>query len=44
MVPASVLQMHPVCTLIVDEAAASGLERRDYYRWVYENKPAWQRA
>lgn len=44
MVPASVLQMHPVCTLIVDEAAASQLQRKDYYRWVYDNKPAWQRA
>jgi len=44
MVPASALQMHPVCTLIVDEAAAVQLQRREYYRWVYENKPAWQRA
>jgi len=43
LVPASVLQMHPACTLIVDEAAAGALQRRDYYRWVYENKPAWQR-
>jgi glucosamine-6-phosphate deaminase len=43
MVPASILQMHPVCTLIVDEAAASALKRRDYYRWVYDNKPDWQR-
>jgi glucosamine-6-phosphate deaminase len=43
LVPASVLQMHPVCTLIVDEAAAGELQRRDYYRWVYENKPAWQK-
>ncbi len=41
--PASALQMHPVCTLIVDEPAAALLERRDYYRWVYENKPDWQR-
>jgi glucosamine-6-phosphate deaminase len=41
--PASVLQMHPQCTLLIDEAAAAELERRDYYRWVYENKPAWQR-
>jgi glucosamine-6-phosphate deaminase len=41
--PASVLQMHPVCTVVVDEAAASRLRRSDYYRWVYENKPAWQR-
>jgi len=44
MVPASVLQMHPICTLIVDEAAASRLVRRDYYHWVYENKPLWQRV
>jgi glucosamine-6-phosphate deaminase len=41
--PASILQMHRVCTLIVDEAAASGLKRQDYYRWVHDNKPAWQK-
>ncbi|RYD71171.1 MAG: glucosamine-6-phosphate deaminase [Verrucomicrobiaceae bacterium] len=41
--PASILQMHQVCTLIVDEAAASGLKRQDYYRWVYNNKPSWQK-
>ncbi|XHR27926.1 MAG: glucosamine-6-phosphate deaminase [Chthoniobacteraceae bacterium] len=41
--PASALQIHPVCTLIVDEPAAARLERRDYYRWVYDNKPEWQR-
>jgi glucosamine-6-phosphate deaminase len=37
-VPASVLQLHPKATVIVDEAAASKLKRRDYYRWVFENK------
>jgi glucosamine-6-phosphate deaminase len=42
--PASILQMHPVCTLVVDAAAASRLKRRDYYNWVYDNKPLWQRA
>ena len=41
--PASVLQMHPDCKLIVDEAAAVRLRRAEYYRWVYENKPGWQR-
>ena len=41
--PASVLQMHPVCKLIVDEAAATKLRRADYYRWVYDSKPPWQR-
>lgn len=40
--PASVLQMHPKCTLILDEAAATALQRPDYYRWVYSHKPAWQ--
>jgi len=42
--PASVLQMHPRCKLIVDEAAAAKLRRSEYYRWVYDNKPAWQRV
>jgi glucosamine-6-phosphate deaminase len=43
MVPASALQFHPACTLFADEAAAARLKRADYYRWVYANKPAWQR-
>jgi len=42
--PATALQMHPRCTLIIDEPAATELQRTDYYRWVYDNKPAWQRA
>jgi glucosamine-6-phosphate deaminase len=41
--PASILQMHPKCTVIVDEPAASRLRRAEYYRWVYDNKPEWQR-
>ncbi len=44
MVPASALQFHAKCSLILDEDAASALERADYYRWVYDHKPAWQRA
>jgi len=44
MVPASVLQMHPSAVVIMDEAAASKLEKADYYRWVFDNKPDWQRA
>lgn len=43
-VPASILQMHRSCTLIVDEAAAGQLKRGDYYRWVFDHKPDWQRA
>jgi glucosamine-6-phosphate deaminase len=40
--PASVLQMHPVTKVCLDEAAAGELKRADYYRWVYDNKPQWQ--
>ncbi|MEO5714364.1 MAG: glucosamine-6-phosphate deaminase [Luteolibacter sp.] len=40
--PASVLQMHPVVKVCLDEPAASQLQRADYYRWVYDNKPGWQ--
>jgi glucosamine-6-phosphate deaminase len=42
-VPASALQFHRSCSLLVDEAAAAKLKRADYYRWVYANKPDWQR-
>jgi glucosamine-6-phosphate deaminase len=41
--PASVLQLHPQATVIVDEAAASRLQHADYYRETYANKPSWQR-
>lgn len=40
--PASILQMHPVAKMCLDEGAASQLKRIDYYRWVYVNKPGWQ--
>ncbi|MGY2080561.1 glucosamine-6-phosphate deaminase [Modestobacter sp. SYSU DS0657] len=36
--PASVLQLHPHVTFVVDEAAGSRLERADYYRYVLGNK------
>ena len=37
-IPASILQLHPQAKLIIDEEAASQLERKSYYRWVYEHK------
>jgi glucosamine-6-phosphate deaminase len=37
-IPATCLQLHPRATVILDEAAASKLKRRDYYKWVFENK------
>jgi glucosamine-6-phosphate deaminase len=43
MAPGSILQHHPSVTVVVDEAAASALRLADYYRHVFENKPAWQR-
>ncbi len=40
--PASVLQLHPHATVLVDDAAATGLARASYYREVYADKPDWQ--
>lgn len=42
MCPASVLQLHPHATVVVDEEAAAGLRLADYYRAVFAAKPAWQ--
>jgi glucosamine-6-phosphate deaminase len=43
IIPASILQHHPAAKLFIDEAAASKLRLIDYYRWVYNGKPEWQR-
>jgi glucosamine-6-phosphate deaminase len=43
MNPASALQLHPQATVFLDEAAASRLKLNGYYRWVYDNKPDWQK-
>ena len=42
-VPGSALQLHEHATVVVDEEAAAGLKLADYYRYTYDNKPAWQR-
>jgi glucosamine-6-phosphate deaminase len=42
MISASALQLHPHCTVIVDEDASVNLENEKYYRWIYENEPEWQ--
>jgi glucosamine-6-phosphate deaminase len=42
-VPGSVLQLHPRAVIIVDKEAASELKQADYYRWVFEHKPDWQK-
>ncbi|MDO9542676.1 MAG: glucosamine-6-phosphate deaminase [Kiritimatiellia bacterium] len=42
MISASALQLHPHCTIIIDEAAAVKLEGIDYYRWIFDHEPEWQ--
>lgn len=42
MISASAMQLHPKCTVIVDEAAAARLEQHEYYRWLFENEPEWE--
>ena len=41
--PGSILQMHPKATIIIDEAASVDLTRTEYYKWVYNNRPSWQK-
>ena len=41
MITASALQLHPRCTVVVDEAAARQLAGKQYYRWIFENEPEW---
>jgi glucosamine-6-phosphate deaminase len=41
--PASVLQLHPHATVVLDDPAAAALARADHYREVYAGKPDWQR-
>ncbi len=43
IMPASILQHHPDAKIFIDEPAAAKLKLADYYRWVYDGKPEWQR-
>ncbi|HUC86422.1 MAG TPA: glucosamine-6-phosphate deaminase [Candidatus Acidoferrales bacterium] len=43
MVPASALQMHPDCTVIADQAAASRLKGKRDYQVASQNDPKWKR-
>ncbi len=42
MVSASALQLHPRCTVVVDEQAAANLKEAEYYRWIFANEPEWE--
>jgi glucosamine-6-phosphate deaminase len=41
--PASVLQLHPHVTVVVDEAVAAHLKNADFYRYALKYKPAQQK-
>lgn len=41
--PASALQWHRRAIVVIDEAAASQLTQREYYDFVRDNRPSWQR-
>jgi glucosamine-6-phosphate deaminase len=41
MISATALQLHPHCTVIVDNEAASCLQQTEYYRWIFENERQW---
>jgi len=40
--PASVLQLHPHVTVVLDEASAANLRLRDHFKETFAAKPAWQ--
>ena len=42
MWPATILQLHPHVTVLVDNGAASRLQLADYFRSTYAAKPVWQ--
>lgn len=42
--PGSAIQLHRKVTVIVDEAAASGLKFADYYRYSWDNRLDWERV
>lgn len=40
--PATILQLHPHVTVLLDDAAARRLQLIDYYRETYLSRPQWQ--
>ena len=41
--PASVLQLHPNVTIVIDDDAASRLSTAEHHRMAWANKPEWMR-
>ncbi len=42
MIAATMTQLHPWCTVIVDKAAAKYLKEKEYYHWIFQNEPEWE--
>jgi glucosamine-6-phosphate deaminase len=42
MISATALQLHPRCTVVVDQEAGAKLQAADYYRWISQNEPEWE--
>lgn len=43
MISATALQFHLSCKVILDEDAASALTAKEYYYWVFNNEPEWEK-
>ena len=43
MISATALQLHPSCIIVIDEDAAAKLQEKEYYHWIFENEPEWQK-
>ena len=42
MISATALQLHPRCTVVVDDAAAGRLAGSEYYRRIFATEPEWE--
>lgn len=42
LIPASALQTHRNCVVVLDEVAAGKLNHAEYYRWVFANDSKWE--
>ncbi len=43
MTTGSAIQLHPNAVVILDEAAAAKLTLRDYYQYIWDNEPKWDK-
>lgn len=43
MFPATILQFHRKVKVFLDESSAKDLKMKEYFKWVYDRKPRWQK-